>query len=105
MRSFGSGVCVCVCVCVVVHVCVSVLQAASCGELAGRMYGGYDSPNVCIDPSFLPPMLVNRWSGDRQARGLRKNERKRGGAKKREKKEDCETEGREPSTPCNELQI
>ena len=76
----------CVCVCVVVHVCVSVLQAASCGELAGRMYGGYDSPNVCIDPSFLPPMLVNRWSGDRQARGLRKNERKRGGAKKREKK-------------------
>lgn len=60
-----------------------LLQAASCGELAGRMYGWYDGPNVCIDPSFLPPMLVNRWSGGRQARGLRKNERKRGSEKKR----------------------
>lgn len=58
-------------------VCVCVLQAASCGALAGRACGGYDSPNVCIDPSFLPPMLVNRWSDGRQATGLRKNKRER----------------------------
>ncbi len=69
-----------------------MLQAASCGALADRVYGGYDSPNVCIDPSFLPPMLVNRWSYGRQATGLRKNERGRG--RERESNVDCETEGR-----------
>lgn len=57
--------------------CVCVLQAASCGALANRVCGGYDSPNVCIDPSFLPPMLVNRWSDGRQATGLRERERGR----------------------------
>lgn len=55
-----------------------VLQAASCGALADRVCGGYDGPNVCIDPSFLPPTLANRWSDGRQAAGLRKKERERG---------------------------
>lgn len=60
--------------------CVCVLQAASCGALADRVCGGYDNPNVCIDPSFLPPVLVNRWSDGRQATGLRGKEavKKRG---------------------------
>ncbi len=66
--------------------CVHVLQAASCGALAGRVCGGYDSPNVCIDPSFLPPMLVNRWSDGRQATGLRKNERERSRERERAKR-------------------
>lgn len=72
-----------------------VLQAASCGALADRVYGGYDRPNVCIDPSFLPPMLVNRWSDGRQATGLRKNERETGRERKRR---DCKTEGRTVNT-------
>lgn len=57
--------------------CVRVPQAASCGALADRMCGGYGNPNVCIDPSFLPPELVNRWSDGRQARGLREKGRER----------------------------
>lgn len=73
--------------------CVCVLQAASCRALADRVCGGYDSPNVCIDPSFLPPVLVNRWSDGRQATGLRKNERGERG-RGRESEEDCKTEGR-----------
>lgn len=76
MQSFGTGVC--------------VLQAASCGALADRVCGGYDSPNVCIDPSFLPPMLVNRWSDGRQATGLRGKEAEG----ELEADEDCKTEGR-----------
>lgn len=74
--------------------CVCMLQAASCGALADRVYGGYDSPNVCIDPSFLPPVLVNRWSYGRQATGLRKNERKGGERKTESVVEKCKTEGR-----------
>lgn len=52
--------------------CVCVLQAASYSALADRVCGGYGSPNVCIDPSFLPPMFVNRWSDGRQATGAEK---------------------------------
>lgn len=62
-------------------VCVCVAQAASCGALADRMCGGYGNPNVCVDPSFLPPVLVNRWSDGRQARGLREKGRERGKGK------------------------
>lgn len=53
---------------------VCMPQAASYGALADHVCGGY-----CIDPSFLPPVLVNRWSDGSQATGLRKDERERGG--------------------------
>lgn len=65
--------------------CVCMLQATSWGALADWVCGGYDSPNVCIDPFFLPPMLVNRWGDGRQATGLRKNEREGGKGRERER--------------------
>lgn len=82
--------------------CVCVLQATSCGALAGRVCGGCDSPNVCIDPSFLPPMLENRWSDGRQATGLRKNERERG--RERERAKWTAKQKGKQSKLCNELQ-
>lgn len=79
----------------------AVLQAASCSALADRVYGGYDSPNVCAHPSFLPPMLVNRWSDGRVEKEWER-EREKEAEKKRATQNAKQKEGQ--LTPHNELQ-
>lgn len=42
------------------------------------IYGGVVSPNVCVHPSILPPVLVNRWSNGRvEKEGEREAQKKR----------------------------
>lgn len=41
----------------------------------GRVCGGYVWRSKCLGPSFLPPVLVNRWNGGRPATWLGTSER------------------------------